>query len=174
MTQAGPVGKYSGRREGCGGVIKQCVLLPELLCCPVKMTNIFTSPAISEACPAMEVTLDAVGRTESQLRVPTKAKGKEASFIFENVMPGSYKGETFLSLSFSLSVSQSVCLSVCLFLSLSLFLSRSLSICLSVCPFSLMLSFCIGHLFKGPWWFYLFLHHFSSLTDNYPTVKTST
>ncbi|GFR78590.1 nodal modulator 1 [Elysia marginata] len=44
-----------------------------------------------ESCPAMEVTLDAVGRTESQMRVPTKANGNEATFMFENVMPGNYK-----------------------------------------------------------------------------------
>ncbi|KAK3770676.1 hypothetical protein RRG08_037868 [Elysia crispata] len=44
-----------------------------------------------EPCPAMEVTLDAVGRTESQIRVAAKGKGNEATFMFENVMPGNYK-----------------------------------------------------------------------------------
>ena len=41
----------------------------------------------------MEVTLDAVGRTESQIRVAAKGKGNEATFMFENVMPGNYKGK---------------------------------------------------------------------------------
>ncbi|GFO10962.1 nodal modulator 1 [Plakobranchus ocellatus] len=44
-----------------------------------------------EQCPNMEVTLDAVGRTETQLRVATKAQGNEATFLFENIMPGTYK-----------------------------------------------------------------------------------
>ncbi|XP_012945613.1 nodal modulator 1 [Aplysia californica] len=44
-----------------------------------------------EKCQPMEVTLDAVGRSDSQVRVQAKTSGNEASFVFEHVMPGKYK-----------------------------------------------------------------------------------
>lgn len=47
---------------------------------------------VTEKCQNMEMTLDAVGRTETQIRVSAKTSGNEATFVFENVMPGKYKG----------------------------------------------------------------------------------
>ena len=42
----------------------------------------------SEKCQPMEVTLDAVGRSDSQVRVQSKISGNEATFVFEHIMPG--------------------------------------------------------------------------------------
>ncbi|CAL1545393.1 unnamed protein product [Lymnaea stagnalis] len=49
-----------------------------------------------EKCQNMEVTLDAVGRTDTQIRTAAKLSGNEASFALENVMPGKYKASIVL------------------------------------------------------------------------------
>ncbi|BFZ14363.1 hypothetical protein BsWGS_17402 [Bradybaena similaris] len=49
-----------------------------------------------EKCLPMEVTLDTVGRTDTQLKLPAKLSGNEATFVFENVMPGKYKASIVL------------------------------------------------------------------------------
>ena len=53
-----------------------------------------------EACQPMEVTLDPVGRSESQVRVEVKVTGSEATFVFENVMPGKFIFLIYLFLIF--------------------------------------------------------------------------
>ena len=47
--------------------------------------------AISEKCGAMEVSLEAVGRSDKQI-VPTRDTDKGSTFTFDNVLPGKYKG----------------------------------------------------------------------------------
>ncbi|KAH9504323.1 Nodal modulator 2 [Bulinus truncatus] len=49
-----------------------------------------------EKCLTMEVTLDAVGRTDTQIRTLVKLSGNEATFSFDNVMPGKYKASIVL------------------------------------------------------------------------------
>ncbi|KAK0042403.1 nodal modulator 1 [Biomphalaria pfeifferi] len=49
-----------------------------------------------EKCLNMEVTLDAVGRTDSQIRTGVKLSGNEATFLLDNVMPGKYKASIVL------------------------------------------------------------------------------
>ncbi|XP_059172926.1 BOS complex subunit NOMO1-like [Physella acuta] len=49
-----------------------------------------------EKCQNTEITLDVVGRTDTQMRTTAKLSGNEASFTFENVMPGKYKASILL------------------------------------------------------------------------------
>nr|KAG5708736.1 hypothetical protein BaRGS_034953 [Batillaria attramentaria] len=45
-----------------------------------------------EKCGDIEVSLDAVGRTDAKVVVKAKDSGEGANFQFENILPGKYKG----------------------------------------------------------------------------------